>query len=364
MLVQNNIPLAPFTTLGLGGEADYFISIKTKEDLLKALEFSKTQNQTFYILGGGSNTIFRDSGFPGVVFQMQIPGIRCLDTNDDYTFYQVGAGVPWDQFVEYTVKQGLAGIECLSGIPGSVGASPIQNIGAYGQEVKDSIVNVECMNQFGELVTISNEDCKFRYRNSEFKSGIYKEHIVVSVTFQLSKLSPPCFRYPEVQKAWEKIDLEKSFSNNDKKTSMDQRIFQLEAVRNLVIDLRRKKSMVLDENDPNTRSVGSFFMNPILSEKEVVSFLENARKSGFGNPPIYPERAGFKKLSAAWLIENSGIQKGSKYPGGVGISENHCLGLINIAGTTTALLEMAESVRQRVFETFFVRLEMEPVVRP
>ncbi|TGM72411.1 UDP-N-acetylmuramate dehydrogenase [Leptospira mtsangambouensis] len=364
MLVQNNIPLAPFTTLRLGGKADYFISIKTKEDLAKALDFSKSQNQSFYILGGGSNTIFRDSGFPGVVFQMNIPGIRCLDTNDECTLYQVGAGVPWDQFVEYTVKQGLAGIECLSGIPGSVGASPIQNIGAYGQEVKDSIVNVECMNKFGDLMTISNEDCKFRYRNSEFKSGIYKEHIVVSVTFQLSKLSPPCFRYPEVQKAWEKIELEKFSSNSSNTYRIDQRIVQLEAIRNLVIDLRKKKSMVLDENDQNTRSVGSFFMNPILNENEIVLFLENAKKRGFDNPPIYPESAGFKKLSAAWLIENSGIQKGSKYPGGVGISENHCLGLINIKGTTSALLEMAESVRQRVFETFFVQLEMEPVVRP
>ncbi|PJZ84673.1 UDP-N-acetylmuramate dehydrogenase [Leptospira harrisiae] len=364
MLVQNNIPLAPFTTLRLGGEANYFISIKTKEDLAKALRFCKNQNQTYLILGGGSNTIFRDSGYPGVVLQMKIPGIRCLDSNENNTIYQVGAGVPWDQFVEYTVKQGLAGIECLSGIPGCVGASPIQNIGAYGQEVKDSIVNVECMHPSGECITISNEDCKFRYRNSEFKSGIYKEHIVVSVTFQLSKLSSPCFRYPEVQKAWEKIDLEEFSSNSSSTSDMDKRIVQLEAVRNLVIELRKKKSMVLDENDPNTRSVGSFFTNPILEEKEIVSFLENAKKLGFDNPPIYPESTGFKKLSAAWLIENSGIQKGSKYPGGVGISENHCLGLINIEGTTSALLEMAESVRQRVFDTFFVRLEMEPVVRP
>ncbi|EOQ96307.1 UDP-N-acetylmuramate dehydrogenase [Leptospira wolbachii serovar Codice str. CDC] len=361
MFVQNNIPLAPLTTMRLGGEAKFFISIKTTEDLANALEFCKKENQKFFILGGGSNTIFRDSGFPGVVLQMQIPGIRCLDTNENHTIFQVGAGVIWDHFVEYTVKQGLAGVECLSGIPGSVGASPIQNIGAYGQEVKDSILKVECMNASGEIIIISNEDCKFRYRNSEFKSGIYKDFIVVSVTFQLSKSTPPCLRYPEVQKAWDIFNEE----NPSKEIpDSERRNFQMETIRNLVIQLRKKKSMVLDDSDPNTRSAGSFFTNPILTETQTNEFLKTAKNLGFENPPLYPESPGFKKLSAAWLIENSGIQKGAKYPGGVGISENHCLGLINIAGTTTSLLEMAESVRGSVFEKFSVLLEMEPVVRP
>lgn len=361
MLVQNNIPLAPLTTLRLGGEARFFISIKTTEDLIHALEFCKKANLPYFILGGGSNTIFLDSGFPGVVFQIQIPGIRCLDATQSHTIFQVGAGVIWDHFVEYTVKQGLAGIECLSGIPGSVGASPIQNIGAYGQEVKDTILKVECMTPTGEIISISKEDCKFRYRNSEFKSGIYNDCIVVSVTFQLSKLAPPCLRYPEVQKAWEKNKSEISVSELP---SSELRIFQMEAVRNLVIQLRKKKSMVLDELDPNTRSAGSFFTNPILSDGETERFLETAKMLGFDNPPVYPELPGYKKISAAWLIENSGIQKGSKYPGGVGISENHCLGLINIEGTTSALLQMAESVRKSVFEKFSIRLEMEPVLRP
>ncbi|PJZ46987.1 UDP-N-acetylmuramate dehydrogenase [Leptospira brenneri] len=361
MLVQNNIPLAPLTTFRLGGEAKFFVSIKTTEDLSKALEFCTKEKKSYFVLGGGSNTIFRDSGFPGVILQMQIPGIRCLDANEDFAIFQVGAGVPWDQFVEFTVKQGLAGIECLSGIPGSVGASPIQNIGAYGQEVKDSILKVECMNPSGELITISKDDCKFRYRNSEFKSGVYKDYIVTSVTFQLSKLASPCFRYPEVKNAWENFFSNLNLNNPP---NNDLRVFQMETLRNLVIQLRKKKSMILDEKDPNTRSAGSFFTNPILSEKEVEIFLKTAKNHGFENPPVYPESPGFKKLSAAWLIENSGIQKGTKYPGGVGISENHCLGLINIAGTTSALLDMAESVRQSVFDKFSVRLEMEPVVRP
>ncbi|MCW7480027.1 UDP-N-acetylmuramate dehydrogenase [Leptospira kanakyensis] len=364
MLVQNDFPLAPLTTFQLGGEAKYLIVIKTTEDLSRALDFCKKENQPFFILGGGSNTVFRDSGFPGVVLQMLIPGIRCMDTNDDHTIFQVGAGVPWDQFVEYTVKQGLAGIECLSGIPGSVGASPIQNIGAYGQEVKDSILKVECMNPAGEIINLSNENCKFKYRNSEFKSGIYKDWIVVSVTFQLSKVNPLCLRYPEVKKVWENYHTNESIISKQETTNFDSRVKEMETLRNLVIQLRKKKSMVLDLADPNTRSAGSFFTNPILSDQETERFIETAKKHGFQNPPVYPESQGFKKISAAWLIENSGIQKGTKYPGGVGISENHCLGLINIAGTTTALLEMAESVRQTVFDKFFVRLEMEPVVRP
>ncbi|MCT8334286.1 UDP-N-acetylmuramate dehydrogenase [Leptospira sp. 85282-16] len=361
MFVQNNVSLAPHTTLQLGGEAKYFISIKTIEDLRYALEFCKKENLPFFILGGGSNTIFRDSGFPGVIFKMQIPGIRCLDSNNEYTIFQVGAGVIWDHFVEFTIKQGLAGIECLSGIPGSVGASPIQNIGAYGQEVKDSILAVECMNPFGEIISITNQNCQFRYRNSEFKSGIYKDYIVISVTFQLSKEAAPCLRYPELQNLW---DASNSENFNNGKSNLESRIQQMEIVRNMVIQLRNKKSMVLDENDPNTRSAGSFFTNPILSDVDTEKFLQVAKKHGFENPPIYTESPGYKKLSAAWLIENSGIQKGTKYPGGVGISDKHCLGLINIEGTTSALLAMAESVRQRVFETFFVRLEMEPVVRP
>lgn len=361
MFVQNNVRLAPHTTLQLGGEAKYFISIKTIEDLTQSLDFCKKVNLPFCILGGGSNTIFRDSGFPGVIMKMQIPGIRCLDSNDDYSIFQVGAGVIWDEFVDFSVKQGLAGIECLSGIPGSVGASPIQNIGAYGQEVKDSILEVECMKSSGEIITISNKNCQFRYRNSEFKSGIYKDLIVISVTFQLSKSASPCLRYPELLNAWEKSN---PLNFKNEKSNQESRIQQMEMVRNLVIQLRKKKSMVLDKNDPNTRSAGSFFTNPILSDSETEQFLENAKKLGFENPPIYSESPGYKKISAAWLIENSGIQKGTKYPGGVGISDKHCLGLINIEGSTSALLEMAESVRQRVLETFFVRLEMEPVLIP
>lgn len=360
MLVQNNIPLAPYTTFRLGGEAKYFISIKTIEDIKNALVYCQNQKLPYMILGGGSNTIIRDSGFDGVVLHIQIPGIRCLDANESSVIYKVGAGVIWDQFVEFVVKQGLTGIECLSGIPGSVGASPIQNIGAYGQEVKDTIISIQCLDEVGNEITISNEDCNFIYRNSEFKSGKFRNWIVCSVTFQLSKQKEPCLLYPEVKKQWDVLISEsKEFNTNE-----NLRILQLESLRNLIIGLRKKKSMVLDENDPNTRSAGSFFTNPILADSEIQKFLIQTNKLGFIDPPIFNESNGTKKLSAAWLIEHSGIKKGDIFPGGVGISTNHCLGLININGTAKALLAMAESIQNRVFETFSIHLEREPVVRP
>ncbi|MCW7505804.1 UDP-N-acetylmuramate dehydrogenase [Leptospira paudalimensis] len=360
MLVQNDIPLAPYTTFRLGGEAKYFISIKTKQDVKDALLYCRNQKLPYMILGGGSNTIIRDSGFDGVVLQIQIPGIRCLEANESSVIYEVGAGVIWDQFVEYVVKQGLTGNECLSGIPGSVGASPIQNIGAYGQEVKDTIISIQCLDEAGNEITISNEDCNFTYRNSEFKSGMFRNWIVCSVTFQLSKQKEPCILYPEVKKQWEILLSE----SKEHKLDENLRTTQLESLRNLIIGLRKKKSMVLDENDPNTRSAGSFFTNPILADSEIQKFLIKASKLGYTDPPMYHESNGTKKLSAAWLIEHSGIKKGDIFPGGVGISTNHCLGLININGTANALLSMAESIQKRVFETFSIHLEREPVVRP
>ncbi|TGL65571.1 UDP-N-acetylmuramate dehydrogenase [Leptospira jelokensis] len=364
MLVQNNVPLAPLTSFRLGGEAKFLIAIKTIEDLKNAIQFCQTESHPFLILGGGSNTIFRDTGFDGVVFLIQIPGIRCINANENEVIYEVGAGVTWDQFVEYTVKQGLTGIECLSGIPGSVGASPIQNIGAYGQEIKDSIISVQCLDDQGNLNTISNQECNFTYRNSEFKSGKLKQSIVTSVTFRLSKILEPCLEYPEVKKIWNSITMGNPQSQTNAQTQFEDRTFQINSLRELIIGLRKKKSMVLDENDPNTRSAGSFFTNPIISKQETDTFLSLTQKLNLPNPPIFDEKNGMKKLSAAWLIEHSGIKKGDIYPGGVGISTNHCLGLMNIKGTTSALLAMAESIQKRVYETFSIQLEIEPVIRP
>lgn len=360
MLVQNDVPLAPLTSFRLGGRAKYCIAIKTIEDLKNAIQFSEAQSLPYLILGGGSNTIFRDKGFDGVVFLIQIPGIRCLDANEKEVLYEVGAGIVWDQFVEYTTKQGLSGIECLSGIPGSVGASPIQNIGAYGQEVKDSIVSVQCIDEIGNLISLQNSECNFTYRNSEFKSGKFQKYIVTSVTFKLSKLEEPCILYPEVKKQWDTI-----IQDRIKTHSMSEhRTLYLEKLRDLILNLRKKKSMVLDDDDPNTRSAGSFFTNPIISNEKAESFFKHANHLGFSNPPIFDEPNGNKKLSAAWLIEHSGIKKGDLYPGGVGISTNHCLGLINIEGTTDALLTMAESIQKQVYDTFSIHLEIEPVIRP
>ncbi len=339
------------------------------EDLFFALQLARETSQKTYVLGGGSNTIFMDKGFDGLVLHILIPGIRCLDSNESNAVYRVGAGVVWDDFVRFTVEQGLAGIEALSGIPGSVGASPIQNIGAYGQEVKDTILSVETVGANGEREEIENKDCNFSYRNSIFKSGIKSKSIVTYVTFKLSKVDPPCFRYPEVAKF--KQELETKFNSLANKSTLtekiedqvlDERIQIFKEYRNLILSLRKRKSMVLDESDRNTRSVGSFFMNPILNQNEVTKFLNRVRELSIQPPQIFVEGEGLSKISAAWLIENSGIQKGSKFPGGVGISENHCLALVNIDGSTKALLEMAGQIQDLVFQKFLIRLEKEPVL--
>lgn len=369
MLFQENIPLAPLTTFKLGGPAKKYCVIKTIEDMLSALRFASETSIKTYVLGGGSNTIFMDSGYDGFVLHMLIPGIRCLDSTDSYAIYRVGAGVVWDDFVRFTVEQGLAGIEALSGIPGSVGASPIQNIGAYGQEVKDTILSVETVSTNGEREEINNKDCNFSYRNSIFKSGIKSKSIVTYVNFKLSKVDPPCFRYPEVAKFKHELEAKFYVKEDDENTSekkedqiLEKRIQIFQEYRNLILSLRRKKSMVLDESDYNTRSVGSFFINPILNDKEIQKFLNRLKELSIQPPQIFPEGQGFSKISAAWLIEHSGLQKGSKFPGGVGISENHCLALVNIDGSTKALLEMATQIREQVFQKFSIHLEKEPVL--
>lgn len=377
MLVQNSVPLFPYTTLQLGGLARYYVQIKTKEDLVSALEFSKKESLPYFVLGGGSNTIFLDKGFDGLVIHMMIPGIRCLEVTDSEVIYSVGAGVPWDEFVDFTTKQGLAGLETLSGIPGSVGASPIQNIGAYGKEVKDSIISVEVLETSGQFQKIFNEQCGFTYRNSVFKSGNKKDSIIVSVTFKLSKIDSPCFRYPEVENYKEAIYASveqkgnKLSQNIDSDSKLDLEMFSSEdrillftEFRNTILNLRKRKSMVLDENDPNTRSVGSFFTNPILSESQTELFLHRLDELGMEPPTLYPESEGKTKISAAWLIENAGIKKGTKFEGGVGVSENHCLALVNFSGSTEALLSMASLIREKVAEKFLIKLEREPVLCP
>lgn len=349
MQILETISLAKYTTIHLGGDARYFCSCSTVDDLKEALEFAKKNAIRFHILGGGSNTIFSDDGFDGLIIKNDLKGISFVD-DGDFVVANAKAGEDWEPFAKTCVENGFAGIECLSGIPGLVGATPIQNVGAYGQEVKDTIVEVKAL-EISTLneVSFSDSDCQFSYRESRFKKHDAGKYIVTEVTFRLKKNGRPTIHYPEVKRIIEaSVNLS---SLADGKES-------LEAVRKIVLSLRRKKSMVIDRNDPNTRSVGSFFLNPIVDSDQFSTISNQWNKIGDGTEvPTFPFE-NKKKIPAAWLIEKSGFNKGYK-KNGVGISENHTLALVNFNGTTNALLELSKEIQAGVKNVFGVQLELE-----
>jgi len=320
--LQRNVPLAPLTTLGIGGPAKYFLEARSVDDVREAVDWASSNGEPLLVLAGGSNVLIADDGFPGLVLHLRLRGI----TIESEGLIKVAAGEPWDEIVAMAVQKGLAGIECLSGIPGSTGATPIQNVGAYGQEVSETIVRVEVFERSTRQVTwLTNVDCGFSYRTSAFKGK--DRYVVLSVIFQLEPGGAPAVRYPELQK----------FVGHAS---------DLQQVRDAVITIRRSKGMVIDPADPDTRSDGSFFMNPIVSALPA-------------EMPHFP--AGDKiKLSAAWLIEHAGFHKGFVH-GNVGISSKHTLAIINRGGgTAREVLELARMIQSSVQQKFGVELRPEP----
>ena len=335
MLVRSAVPLAPYTTIGLGGPAGHFCTCSTEDDVREALEFARRQALPIYFLGGGSNVVFADEGFPGLVAHIAIPGLR-FESQDDAVLIEGGAGVPWDTIVAAAVAQGLSGIECLSGIPGTVGGAPIQNIGAYGQELSATLLEVDCLDRTTlDRVTFTRDQCGLAYRMSRFKGHDRERYVVLAVRLRLARDTQPTLRYAELIKA----------------VGAAQPTPAL--VRDTVLALRRSKSMVLDPADPNTRSVGSFFMNPVISEAAFAAMKETG-------VPTFPAPNGVK-IPAAWLIEQAGFKKGHQR-GGVGLSTRHTLALVNRGGTTAELLALANEIEQKVHERFGVRLEREAVI--
>lgn len=346
---QENIPLNEFTTIHLGGKAKHFCSCVSIDDVKEAIIFARSKNIRLQVLGGGSNTIFSDDGFNGLVIKIDLKGISIYEDHKS-VIATVKGGEDWESFVRLTVESGYAGIECLSGIPGYVGATPIQNVGAYGQEVKDTIETVKVLDidTLKEL-ELKNSDCGFLYRNSRFKSTDFGKYIILEVIFRLEKNGRPTFHYPEVNKIIESsIDLSTLANGRE----------SLEAVRNVILSLRKKKSMTIDSNDPNTNSVGSFFLNPII-DANVLSHVAKQWKL-IGDDTEIPTYSmnDTTKIPAAWLIEKAGFSRGYK-KNGVGISENHMLALVNYHGTTKALLQMAEEIQNGVEKVFGIRLKPE-----
>jgi UDP-N-acetylmuramate dehydrogenase len=349
--IREAVPLAPFTTIGLGGPARYFATCTTEDDVRDALEFGRRRSLPVHILGGGSNVVFRDAGFPGLVIHVAIDGLR-FDEQGPGVLLEAAAGVNWDTLVGQSAARGLSGIECLSGIPGRVGGAPIQNIGAYGQEVAETLVDVACLDRERHTrVTFGRDECGFAYRMSRFKAADRDRFVVLGVRLRLQRDTRPVLRYQELVAAVARRGGVDAVAPTA----------AVSLVREAVLELRRGKSMVLDPSDPNTRSVGSFFMNPVLSTEAFAEVQRRWRASGAaGEVPTFPAANGIK-VPAAWFLEQSGFKKGLQR-NGVGLSTRHALALVNRGGTTADLLALAEEIERAVHEQFGVQLEREAVV--
>lgn len=360
LAIADDVPLSPLTTLELGGPARHLAVIADEPALVEALRWAQARGEPVLVLGGGSNLVVADRGFDGLVVRMANRGISFAD-DGAVQRVQVAAGEPWDELVAESVRRGLAGIECLSGIPGLVGATPIQNVGAYGQEVADSIRSVRVLDRetLGAR-DLAREICEFGYRDSVFKRQPDR-WIVVGVTFELRPGGAPAIRYRELEQALAPAAATTAGTPT------------LAEVRDTVLRLRRAKSMVIDPADVNRRSVGSFFMNPLVPAAEARRLIESWRAQGlvaaaeavpqFAAPPTPAEPARDRvKLSAAWLIERAGFSKGFRR-GAVGISTRHALALVHHGGgTTTELLALADLIQGAVEQRLGVRLAREPVV--
>lgn len=352
MTVQTNIPLSPFTTIGLGGPARYFTACSSEADIRETLMHARSEQLCLHVLGGGSNTIFADGGFVGLILHVASRGIQYTN-RDAKVLVRASAGEPWDPFVQACIERGLGGLECLSGIPGQVGATPLQNVGAYGQDVAESIVSVEALDRTSlQAVTFSGTECRFGYRSSRFKQDDVNRYVITAVTFALTPDARPSLRYPELQRA---------LARTTPLSARDRGKSALTAVRDCVLTLRRGKSMVIDPADPETRSVGSFFTNPVVPP-ETFREIENRWKSSGGTDAVPHFPAGSSlKIPAGWLVEHAGFPKGLR-KGNAAVSKNHALALVNRGGTTLELLSLATEIETSVQALFGIRLEREPVI--
>jgi UDP-N-acetylmuramate dehydrogenase len=336
---RHGVELAGLTTLRIGGPAGHYCEADSEQTLIAAIQDAQGHGEDLLVLGGGSNLVVSDEGFPGSVVRVGLKGLTIRDG-----LVSAAAGEVWDEVVARSVAEGLAGLECLSGIPGLVGATPIQNVGAYGQDVSQSVVMVEAYDRVGRgMAVLDRADCAFSYRHSRFKGEA--RYVVTSVHFQLEDLGglsrPVMFR--DVAQA---LGIEVG----------DQA--PLERVREAVLAQRRRRGMLLDEADHDTWSAGSFFTNPILTPDQYAEFERRADGRG---PTPYTEPDGRVKISAAWLIEHAGFAKGYG-SGPVTLSTKHTLALTNRGGASAAeLLKLAAEVRDGVAARFGVTLVPEPV---
>jgi UDP-N-acetylmuramate dehydrogenase len=343
MYVEENKPLAPFTTLGVGGPARWFTEARIEDDVPAAAAWAREKRVPLFVLGGGSNLLVSDVGFDGLVLHIRLAGIQNHEVGDRVV-YSAAAGENWESFVQRTVADDHAGLECLVGIPGTVGGTPVQNVGAYGQEVASRIDKVRVYDLQERLfVEFSAAECGFSYRRSRFNTVDPGRYIVTRVDYRLIQGGPPALRY---------ADLQREFAEHPAPNLAEV----AEAVRRI----RRSKGMLLVEGDPDCRSAGSFFKNPVVSREELQQLARVAGKE----PPSFPVGTGVSadcvKIPAAWLIEQAGFAKGF-VQGAAGISSRHTLALINRGGAkASAILLLANDIAAAVEMRFSIRLEKEP----
>ncbi|HYH00700.1 MAG TPA: UDP-N-acetylmuramate dehydrogenase [Terriglobales bacterium] len=342
--IQEQVPLAPLTTLGVGGPARYFVECVSHQDVCEAVQFARLQSLPIFVLGGGSNLVVADEGFAGLVLKVAVRGISASHLNGNQTLFDVGAGEDWDNFVNAAVLQNCSGLECLSGIPGTVGGTPVQNVGAYGQEVSATIRHVEAFDlETGDLRVFPNSECGFAYRTSRFNTVDRGRYIILRVCYALRRGGQPELAY---------ADLKKYFAGREQPS--------LAEIREAVINIRRSKGMVLDQSDADSHSAGSFFKNPVLSDEQFQALEERAATRGL-KVPNYPALSSQRKVSAAWLVEQSGFSKGTAR-GPVGISSKHSLALINRGGAKAAdIIALKNDVQRAVADQFGIHLVPEPV---
>ena len=329
--------------MGVGGLARFFVEVADEAAMREALRWAQERGLALHVLGGGSNLVVADAGVDGLVVKIALRGVSSREIPDGVEV-TAAAGEPWDALVAHTVERGWAGLECLSGIPGLVGATPIQNVGAYSQEVSQTVTAVRALDRrTGETVTLPPADCGFGYRTSRFKSADPDRFIVLGVTYLLVPGGAPSVRYADVVTDLERRGIAKP---------------KIADVRASVLAIRRAKSMVLDPEDPNRRSCGSFFLNPVVDG----ATLERVERAA-GDPtmPRWREADGRVKLSAAWLIEHAGLHRGDG-PGPVALSSRHSLAIVCREGARAAdVAAFASEIRARVEARFGVRLIPEPV---
>ena len=347
MRVLENISLGPLTTFGVGGAARFFVEAKSRADVQEAVAFANARHLPLFILGGGSNLVVSDSGWHGLVLKIGILGIERLPgLSSGKVLFTSGAGESWDSLVSIAVQAHCAGIECLSGIPGSVGGTPVQNVGAYGQEVSETIQSVEAFDlEDNHVRELCPEACGFGYRSSIFNSTERGRFVILRVTYALVPEGEPHIEY---------TDLKRYFEGRASAPTLSE-------TRQAVREIRARKGMLIVDGDPDSRSAGSFFKNPVVSVEQHRDLEAKARAKGL-TLPSFAALESRKKISAAWLVEHSGFQRGFTL-GRVGISSKHTLAIVNRGGASAAeILALKNLVQQRVDETWRIELEPEPVM--